>query len=175
MFTMEDKINIVLSYIATDDKVMRKNLKSMAIAAIKDIDTPSDMTTAQTSTTTTVDVDDLIAEHLKQCGMPPHLIGYKYTATAIKLCLADPDYLRNVTKGLYYDIASQHNTTYSRTERAIRHAVEVVFDRGDMEYIISIFGFTMNINSGKLTNSEFIAGSANEITRQMKKLGISEV
>ena len=106
-----------------------------------------------------MDVECLIHEHLNNAGV-----------AAIQLCLNDREYLRNITKGLYGDIASKYNTTPSRVERAIRHGVEVAFDRGDWEYLMSAFGNTAAAKRGKLTNSEFIAGSVNLIRMQMRKL-----
>ena len=174
MFTLEDKINIVLTYIATDDKALRKKLKSMAADAVKDIAFPADFTQKNTPVNPQpFDMDGLIMDHLKQCGMPPHLLGFTYMVTAIKLCLNDPEYLRDITYRLYHDIASQHNTTPSRVERALRHAVEVCFDRGGgLDYILQAFGNIVDIQKGKLTNSEFISGSVNEINRRLKMLGV---
>jgi two-component system response regulator (stage 0 sporulation protein A) len=170
MFTLEDKINIVLAYIATDDKTLRKKLKSMAVEAVKGIEvSPEPAPVHPAVAKLPFDMDGLIMDHLKQCGMPPHLLGHDYMVTAIKLCLNDPEYLRDITYRLYPDIASQHNTTPSRTERVLRHAVEVCFDRGGgLDYILQVFGNTVDINRGKLTNSEFIAGSVNAIERMMK-------
>lgn len=162
MFTLEEKINIALTYIATDDKNLRKKLKSMAAEAVKDVASSSETPMPQPN------VDDLIIGHLKKCGMPPHIKGRPYMITAIKLVLADPAYLDQITCMLYPEIASQHNTTASRAERALRHAVECCFDRGDTDYIHATFGDVIDPRKGKLTNSEFIAGSVDEIKRLMK-------
>lgn len=170
MFTLEDKINIVLAYIATDDKIAREKAKALAAEAIKGISIPSDPSESNPYTSKRpYDMDGLIMDHLNKCGMPPHLLGYTYMITAIKLCLSNSEYIHDITYGLYHEIASIHNTSPSRTERALRHAVEVCFDRGGgLEYIYAIFGNSIDVNKCKLTNSEFIAGSVNQIKRMMK-------
>lgn len=170
MFTLEEKINIALSYIATDDELMRARLKSMAVDAVKDLDAIPNRNASQLVTKTPVDVEELVNEHLRNTGIPAHLLGYDYTAMAIKLVLTNSEYLRAITSWLYPDIAEKYNTTPSRVERAIRHGVEVAFDRGDWNYLVSAFGNTAAAKRGKLTNSEFIAGSVNLIRMQMRKL-----
>lgn len=170
MFTLEEKINIALSYIATTDKTERKKLQAMAIEAVEEFNANPEPATPQPAAESMVDVEELIIEHLNKAGVPPHLIGFDYIVSAIELCLKDPEYLRNITKGLYADISTKYNTTPSRVERAIRHGVEVAFDRGDWEYLMSAFGNTANAKRGKLTNSEFLAASVNLIRSQIKKL-----
>lgn len=161
MITMERKVDLIMRYIATDDEELKSEMKNVISELIK---------LEPTTVNPTPDADDLIADLLKRIGMPPHLVGYNYAATAIKLCMDDPEFLRNITSWLYPTIAKKYNTTPSRVERAIRHATEVCFDRGDIDTIVAVFGNTMSTMKGKLTNSEFIAASANEISRQMKKL-----
>ena len=170
MFTLEDKVNIILSYIAAPDAITRDEVKSLAVEAIQGISIPSEPSGSDHYTgKPTYDLDGLIADHLNKCGMPPHLFGYTYMITAIKLCLNDPELIHNITSGLYGDVASIHGTTASRTERALRHAIEAIFDRaGGLDYIEQVFGNVVNVNKGKLTNSEFIAASVNEIKRLMK-------
>lgn len=103
------------------------------------------------------DIERSICEVLKRMGIPAHILGYKYAVRAIRMALDDHDILNNITKGLYPDIAKMYKTTPSRVERAIRHAIEVSWKRGDMEYIEELFGYTVNYEKGKPTNSEFIA------------------
>lgn len=90
-------------------------------------------------------------------GIPAHIKGYQYLRDAIILCISDGDMINCITKGLYPAIAKQYETTPSRVERAIRHAIEVAWSRGNMDTINEMFGYTVNNGKGKPTNSEFIA------------------
>ena len=99
----------------------------------------------------------IISEIFSKLGVPAHIKGYTYTREAIIMCLNDFEYLESITKRLYPDIAKKHSTTPSRVERAIRHAIEVAWYRGDKEFINKLFGSTISPTRGKATNSEFIA------------------
>lgn len=163
MFTLEQKVDLVMRYIATGDRKLKGELKNAIIEALNE-DT---ITKAEPNN---IDVERLVVDLLKKIGMPPHLSGYDYALTAIQLCIADPTYGdRGITKRLYPDVAKIHNTTPSRVERAIRHATEMVFDRGDTDYIFEVFGNTMDTKRGKLTNSEFFAACSNEIALRMRE------
>ncbi len=98
-----------------------------------------------------------ITEILKEIGIPAHLKGYQYVRYSIILSIEDQKALESVTKILYPTIAKKFNTTASRVERAIRHAIEVAWDRGDIEILQKYFGYTISAAKGKPTNSEFIA------------------
>lgn len=98
-----------------------------------------------------------VTEILHQIGVPAHIKGYQFLREAILLTTADPDYINAVTKRLYPEIAHRNMTTASRVERAIRHAIEVAWDRGDVETLNRYFGYTIHNLRGKPTNSEFIA------------------
>lgn len=172
MFTVEQKVDMVMRYIATQDEKLKGELRK-AIAEAINSDSEAPNTPANNKSYIDDTIDDLIAEHLKNVGMPHHLIGYNYAVYAIKLGVSDPEYLRNITSRLYPDIADKYNTTPSRAERAIRHAIEVCFDRGDIDAIVSIFGNTVDVRIGKLKNSSFISASVDVINRQMRKLGIN--
>jgi two-component system response regulator (stage 0 sporulation protein A) len=164
MFTLEQKVDLIMRYIATSDKAQRSELKEALIHMLQgDNPTPAN--------TPNIDTDDLIVDLLKEVGMPPHLIGYQCTTHALRLILSDPEYLRDITCRLYPDVAKCISPTYtrSRAERAIRHAVEVVFDRGDIEHIQELFSNTVDIRRGKLTNSEFLAFCEVELRRRIKK------
>ena len=107
---------------------------------------------------TSVDSDELtVTEILHQIGVPAHIKGYHYLRQAILLSYDDPDMLESVTKLLYPTVARHFNTTASRVERAIRHAIETAWDRGDLDTIQNLFGYTVSVGKGKPTNSEFIA------------------
>lgn len=110
-----------------------------------------------------------VTEILHQIGVPAHIKGYQFLRDAILLTTAEPEYINAVTKRLYPEIAKQNNTTASRVERAIRHAIEVAWDRGDVDTLNSYFGYTIHNLRGKPTNSEFIAMIADKM-RLDKKL-----
>jgi two-component system response regulator (stage 0 sporulation protein A) len=98
-----------------------------------------------------------ITNLMHEIGVPAHIKGYQYLRTAIALCVNNMDLISAVTKELYPMIAKEYNTTSSRVERAIRHAIEVAWTRGRLETINSLFGYTIHTGKGKPTNSEFIA------------------
>ena len=97
-----------------------------------------------------------VTELLKRLGVPASLKGYKYLRDAIIFALKETEVLGRVTKILYPEVAKMNGTTSSRAERAIRHAIEVGWDRGNVEFMESLFGYSVNPDSGKPTNSEFI-------------------
>jgi two-component system response regulator (stage 0 sporulation protein A) len=99
----------------------------------------------------------VVTDIIHQVGIPAHIKGYHYLRYAIILSLDDVDMLDSITKKLYPSIASHFSTTSSRVERAIRHAIEIAWDRGDIDVLNNLFGYTINIAKGKPTNSEFIA------------------
>ena len=99
----------------------------------------------------------VVTDMIHQLGVPAHIKGYHYLRCAILASIYDPSLLESVTKRLYPTVAKQYNTTSSRVERAIRHAIEIAWDRGDLDTINSFFGYTVNNCKGKPTNSEFIA------------------
>ncbi len=98
-----------------------------------------------------------VTEILHQIGVPAHIKGYQFLRDAILLTMNEPDYINAVTKQLYPEIAKRNATTASRVERAIRHAIEVAWDRGDVDTLNRYFGYTIHNLRGKPTNSEFIA------------------
>lgn len=110
------------------------------------------------------DVTDMIHE----IGVPAHIKGYQYLRDAIQMSVEDMDMLGSITKTLYPTIAAKYQTTPSRVERAIRHAIEVAWNRGRMETLDALFGYTINTGKGKPTNSEFIALIADKIRLQYK-------
>ena len=98
-----------------------------------------------------------ITDIIHQLGVPAHIKGYHYLRSAIVSAYHDPALLDSVTKQLYPQVASQYSTTPSRVERAIRHAIEIAWDRGNLDTLNAFFGYTVNTCKGKPTNSEFIA------------------
>lgn len=105
---------------------------------------------------------------LHKIGVPAHIKGYQYLREAIIYSVEDPEMLGAVTKILYPAIAKRSHTTSSRVERAIRHAIEVAWNRGCEEVLEEIFGYTISVGRGKPTNSEFIAMLADKITLKRK-------
>ncbi len=110
------------------------------------------------------DVTDLLHE----MGVPAHIKGYQYLREAILMSVGEPGILDSITKLLYPDIAKQYQTTPSRVERAIRHAIEVAWNRGRTETLYSVFGYTVNTSKGRPTNSEFIALIADKVGLQYR-------
>ncbi len=114
------------------------------------------------------DIETQVTKVIHQIGVPAHIKGYQYLRTAIMLTIEDSDIINSVTKILYPSVAKKYSTTSSRVERAIRHAIEVAWDRGDVETLNSYFGYTIQNNRGKPTNSEFIAMIADNLRLQNK-------
>jgi two-component system response regulator (stage 0 sporulation protein A) len=114
------------------------------------------------------DMDVVISDIMRQIGVPAHIKGYQYLRSAIKLCINDDEMLSSVTKLLYPTVAKMYDTTASRVERAIRHAIEVAWDRGDVDVLSSYFGYTIQSQRGKPTNSEFIAMIADKLKLSLK-------
>ena len=109
-----------------------------------------------------------VTEIIHEIGVPAHIKGYQYLRDAIIMSVGDMDMLNSITKILYPTIAKKHQTTPSRVERAIRHAIEVAWSRGKMDTIEELFGYTVSGGKGKPTNSEFIALIADKIRLEYK-------
>ena len=114
------------------------------------------------------DIETQVTQIIHQIGVPAHIKGYQYLRTAILLTVKDSDVINSVTKVLYPSVAKKYSTTTSRVERAIRHAIEVAWDRGDVDTLNSYFGYTIQNNRGKPTNSEFIAMIADNLRLKYK-------
>ena len=114
-------------------------------------------------------LEETVTGIIHEIGVPAHIKGYQYLREAILLSVEDMDMLNSVTKILYPGIAAKYNTTPSRVERAIRHAIEVAWSRGKMDTIDEMFGYTINNGKGKPTNSEFIALVTDKIRLSMKR------
>lgn len=109
------------------------------------------------------DIETNITNIMHEIGVPAHIKGYLYLRKAITMVYHDIELLGSVTKILYPDIAKEFNTTASRVERAIRHAIEVAWNRGNIDTITDLFGYTINVSKAKPTNSEFIAMVADKL------------
>ena len=113
-------------------------------------------------------IETQVTKIIHQIGVPAHIKGYQYLRTAILMTIKDNDLINSVTKILYPSVAKKYSTTTSRVERAIRHAIEVAWDRGDIDTLNSYFGYTIQNTRGKPTNSEFIAMIADNLRLKYK-------
>ena len=116
-----------------------------------------------------MNLEAVVTDIIHEIGVPAHIKGYQYLREAIILTIKDMDMINAVTKVLYPEVAKRYNTTPSRVERAIRHAIEVAWDRGDVEVLQKFFGYTVSGIKGKPTNSEFIAMIADCLSLRRKQ------
>ena len=125
--------------------------------------------TARSATAATgPDIETMVTNVIHEIGVPAHIKGYQYLREAIIIAVNDMDVINAVTKVLYPQVAKAFSTTPSRVERAIRHAIEVAWDRGDLDTLQRFFGYTVSNTKGKPTNSEFIALIADRLQLQLR-------
>ncbi len=113
-------------------------------------------------------IEAMVTNIIHEIGVPAHIKGYQYLREAIIIAVGDMDVINAITKVLYPQVAKTFQTTPSRVERAIRHAIEVAWDRGDLDTLQKFFGYTVSNTKGKPTNSEFIALIADKLQLQLK-------
>ena len=113
-------------------------------------------------------LENRITQIMRDVGVPAHIKGYQYMRDAVMLVIEDIELISSVTKRLYPELARRYKTTPSRVERAIRHAIEVAWTRGQVDTIHELFGYTINTKKGKPTNSEFIAMIADKLRLEAK-------
>ncbi len=113
-----------------------------------------------------------ISKLLHDLGIPSHIKGYQFLRDAVKMLFDDPSIVGGITKELYPELATKYNTTVSRVERSIRHAVEVSWNRGDLKLMENIFGHSVDIDKAKPTNSEFIVTIADKLRLDFHKIGV---
>ena len=113
------------------------------------------------------DEEILITNYLNEIGMPRNLKGFNYSRYAILLCIDEPDYLNHITQKLYPAVAKEFNTTASRVEKDIRHSIEVVFERDNVEHIKKIFRTTISRKTGRPISSKFIALLADVVRMEL--------
>ena len=113
-------------------------------------------------------IETMVTGIIHEIGVPAHIKGYQYLREAIIIAVNDMDVINAITKVLYPQVAKTFQTTPSRVERAIRHAIEVAWDRGDLDTLQRFFGYTVSNTKGKPTNSEFIALIADKLSLQLK-------
>ena len=137
--------------------IMRINIRER----VKDV-----VTSEKVEKTFSVEKDVTAIMH--EIGVPAHIKGHQYLRSAILMVVENSDILGGVTKSLYPMVAQKYNTTPSRVERAIRHAIEVAWGRGRLDTLQNVFGYTVNLGKGKPTNSEFIAMIADKMRLEMR-------
>ena len=118
-------------------------------------------------------IETLVTNIIHEIGVPAHIKGYQYLREAIIIAVEDMDVINAITKILYPQVAKTFQTTPSRVERAIRHAIEVAWDRGDLDTLQRFFGYTVSNTKGKPTNSEFIALIADKLQLQLKSAQVA--
>lgn len=133
-----------------------REIKTQYIATAKNNDKSED------------NLEALVTNLIHEVGVPAHIKGYQYLREAIMMVVKDIDVINQITKSLYPQIAHKYSTTPSRVERAIRHAIEVAWGRGQQEAVENIFGYTISAAKGKPTNSEFIAMIADKLRLELK-------
>ena len=174
-------IFIVMSIVSNHNMLLEANNAGASMCMIKPVNTESliyhienllpndlDMLSVSNDESPSNDLESQVTKIIHQIGVPAHIKGYQYLRTAIILTVNDSDIINSVTKILYPTVAKKYQTTTSRVERAIRHAIEVAWDRGDVEVLNSYFGYTIQNNRGKPTNSEFIAMIADNLRLKYK-------
>ncbi len=119
-------------------------------------------------------IETMVTNIIHEIGVPAHIKGYQYLREAIMIAVNDMDVINAITKVLYPQVAKTFGTTPSRVERAIRHAIEVAWDRGDLDTLQRFFGYTVSNTKGKPTNSEFIALIADKLQLQLKTMDVAQ-
>ena len=177
----EAPLFIVTSIVSNHNMLLEANNAGASMCMIKPVNTESlvyhienllpndlDILALSSENSSSNDLESQVTKIIHQIGVPAHIKGYQYLRTAIILTVNDSDIINSVTKILYPTVAKKYQTTTSRVERAIRHAIEVAWDRGDVEVLNSYFGYTIQNNRGKPTNSEFIAMIADNLRLKYK-------
>lgn len=144
-------------------KSLAENIKNISMGKVS-----SDFVTTVMNRFSKSNIEYKVTEILHQIGVPAHIKGYHYLRESIVMSVENPDIINAVTKQLYPSVSKRFSTTPSRVERAIRHAIEVAWDRGDVDILNSYFGYTIHNGRGKPTNSEFIAMISDRLRLQMK-------
>lgn len=157
MTRVERMLCAIAEYEMAENEHDQKKAKKELLAVMKDVRNNQ------------IDAETLVRDIMAEIGAPESLVGYPYTVYAILKCIEDEVYINNITYRLYPEVAAHFDTTASRVERAIRHLIEVIFQRTDMEVIYKYFRNTVNPEKGKLTNGELIARIANIVRLQLRR------
>jgi two-component system response regulator (stage 0 sporulation protein A) len=174
----ERPVMILVSMVSSPSTFLEATNAGADYCMLKPFDYPSlsehiEALTSHTSVSkgsvhTPQDMEAQVTKIIHQIGVPAHIKGYQYLRSAILMTIEDNDMINCVTKILYPSVAKMYSTTTSRVERAIRHAIEVAWDRGDIDTLNSFFGYTVQTTRGKPTNSEFIAMIADNLRLKYK-------
>lgn len=174
---------VILTQVSTPSVLMEANRAGASLCMAKPIDydtfsdkidmilknrSNSSASSDKNDAADKIDMETQVTRIIHQIGVPAHIKGYQYLRTAILMTISDNDVINSVTKVLYPSVAKKYQTTTSRVERAIRHAIEVAWDRGDVDTLNSYFGYTIQNSRGKPTNSEFIAMIADNMRLKYK-------
>lgn len=171
MTNLEKKIDLLIRYSTEDNKKAKKQLLEELkelIQAEPENPAPNPVCIPKPIDDSSDKLYDVIEDILNELGVPHHLVGRNYAACAINLIISNEKYASELTKGLYPEVASSVGSTASRVERAIRHAVETTWDRGDTEVFMKHFGNTIDRDKAKPTNGEFLACCARIVRRRMR-------
>ena len=144
------------------------SLSNRLESVLKDRDNPDCKGKTEFVQDEETDLETQVTKIIHQIGVPAHIKGYQYLRSAIIMTMRNAEMINSITKQLYPSVAKLYGTTASRVERAIRHAIEVAWDRGDVDVINSFFGYTIQSTRGKPTNSEFIALVADSLRLKNK-------
>ena len=159
-----------LAAAAGADYYMRKPCRLTAVAErVRQLATLQETEESADEEEKARNLENIVTAIIHEIGVPAHIKGYQYLREAIIIAVGDMDVINAVTKILYPEVAKRFGTTASRVERAIRHAIEVAWDRGDLETLQKYFGYTVSNAKGKPTNSEFIAMIAGRLQLQQKE------
>lgn len=150
------------------ETILKNRTPARPSAAMTKSDTEPERAAAKSDAAVPYDLETQVTRIIHQIGVPAHIKGYQYLRTAILMTISDNEIINSVTKVLYPSVAKKYQTTTSRVERAIRHAIEVAWDRGDVDTLNSYFGYTIQNSRGKPTNSEFIAMIADNLRLKYK-------
>lgn len=153
---MSYEMELLMRHAVSKDEIEKSKLEEEMRSILNGTQTP-------TKSSVSPNLEVVIAKILREIGIPDHLKGHRYTKTAIAKVIEDPDCIDAITKVLYPHVAEVHNTTPSRVERAIRHAIEVAWNYYDLESLYVYFGNTIDPSRGKPTNSLFLVSIANHI------------
>ncbi len=148
---------------------------SALVERMEEVRSGSTKRTASLRTTGSTGIEAMVTSIIHEIGVPAHIKGYQYLREAIMIAVNDMEVINAITKVLYPQVAKTFQTTPSRVERAIRHAIEVAWDRGDLDTLQRFFGYTVSNTKGKPTNSEFIALIADKLQLQLKGAQVSNL
>lgn len=164
--TLEQKVDLIMRWIVTNDDKEYAELSSQIRKAVTsgECDPVPDIAVAPSDIPR---VRFIIEDILKELGVPTNIKGHRYLVESIYRVYHNPEYLESLTKGLYVDVAYACNTTASRVERAMRHAISQAFERGSLDSILKIFGYSVSAKKTKATIGEFISAVANELKRRV--------